>query len=74
MATKKTNTDQQPAAIDELLKNGTLTLTAESRKDIYKMSDDLLKAMPQGTKWTRTIVMFDGIGTFTQTYSLIKNE
>ena len=73
MATKKTETDKQPATIDELLEKGTLTLTAGSREDIYLQGDELLKDMPQGTKWTRTIVMFDGEGIFTQTYSIIKD-
>ena len=77
MSKKTENTEQtkQPDFVKELLEKGSVTLTAESRDDIYQMGDDLLMAIPQGTKWTRGIVEHDVECTvFTQTYSLIKNE
>ena len=47
---------------------------ATSREEIYKQADELLAALPLGTKWTRTIVEHDPwAGTFTQTYSILKD-
>jgi hypothetical protein len=67
--TEKTN----PGA-EELLAQGTTTLSATSREEIYKQADELLAALPLGTKWTRTIVEHDPwAGTFTQTYSILKD-
>ena len=37
---KKTNTDQ-PAYIDELLKNGTTTITAKSRDELAEMVNNI---------------------------------
>ena len=58
--------------VENLLKDGTLTLTATSREEIYKKGETIVAGIPLGTKWTRTIVIHDGQGNFTQTYSLIK--
>ena len=39
---KKTETDnKQPAYLDELLKNGTATLTAKTRDELAAMVDDI---------------------------------
>ena len=65
---------QQPSYIDELLKNGTVTLSAESRDALYEQSATLVGLIPQGTKWTRSIVDHDVECTvFSQTYSIIKD-
>ena len=58
--------------IDELLQNGTLTLSANSREEIYAKSEELVAAIPDGVQWSRSIVFFDGQKTFTQSYSIIK--
>lgn len=74
MSTKKNEQTQQPSPADELLKKGTLTLNADSRASIYAQAEELLKALPLCTKWTRTFVEFDGQGTFSQTYYIFKND
>jgi hypothetical protein len=43
---------------DELLANGTVTLTAKARDDLYKQADGLTNSLPEGTKWTRTMVQY----------------
>lgn len=62
------------ATIDQLLKDGKVTLTADSRENIYKQGDELVAAIPDGTQWTRTIVEFDGKGVFAQTYIILKEK
>ena len=74
MSTKKNEQTQQPSPADELLKKGTLTLNADSRANIYAQAEELLKALPLSTKWTRTAVEFDGQGTVSQTYYINKND
>jgi hypothetical protein len=68
MSKKTTN----KPAVEELLANGQLTLTAASREDIYKEAEALVAAIPAGTKWTRNIVEFCE-GTFKQDYFIIKD-
>ena len=68
---KKEQTNQQKSLIDELLENGTTTLTADSREAIYKDADELVGLIPEDVKWTRSVVEHCN-GTFTQKYSLIK--
>ena len=41
------NNEQQPAYIDELLKNGCVTLTSDSRDGIYKDAEELVRKIPQ---------------------------
>ena len=60
------------SAIEKLLAEGTLTLTAESRADIYEQAEALVAAIPANTKWTRNIVEYNA-GIFTQTYNIIKD-
>lgn len=74
--TKKTmskkSSESGKSAIEKLLAEGTLTLTAESRADIYEKAEALVAAIPAGTKWTRNIVEYNA-GIFTQTYNIIKD-
>ena len=62
------------APVEQLLKDGKVTLTADSRENIYKQSDELVAAIPDGTQWTRTPVEYDGKSTFAQTYIIIKEK
>lgn len=48
----------QTITIEELLEKGNVTLTAKTRQDIYDQSATLVDALPEGTKWTRTIVEY----------------
>lgn len=68
---KKTETSGKPA-IEKLLADGSLTLTANSREEIYEQAEALVAAIPDGTKWTRNIVEHDA-GNFKQTYYIIKD-
>ena len=74
--TKKTmskkSSESGKSAIEKLLAEGTLTLTAESRADIYEQAEALVAAIPANTKWTRNIVEYNA-GIFTQTYNIIKD-
>lgn len=66
---------EQPDFVKELMEKGSVTLTAESRDSLYEKAATMVGLIPQGTKWTRSIVDHDVECTvFTQTYSLIKNE
>lgn len=68
---------KQESAItaDELLKNGTQTLVADSREAIYEKAKQLVGMIPEGVNWTRGIVEHDAECTeFTQTYILIKTD
>ena len=69
---KKTNNTEQTQAqnpqVDELLTKGSVTITANSRNEVYKLSSELIASLPKGTKWDRACVMFDGDKTFTQTF------
>lgn len=67
------HTDGKP--LDVLLREGELTLTANSREDIYAKSKELVDSMPEGTKWTRQAVTFNPeTGIFSQTYTIIKKK
>lgn len=66
------NTEQQPAYIDVLLKNGSVTLTSDSRESIYNDATELVGKIPQDVKWTRGAVEHRE-GIFYQTYDIIKN-
>lgn len=68
---KKTSDSGKPA-IEKLLAEGTMTLTANSREEIYEQAEALVAAIPGDTKWTRTIVEHNA-GIFTQTYFIIKD-
>lgn len=67
---KKTETKGK--AIDKLLADGTLTLTGNSREEIYEQAEALVAAIPDGTKWNRTFVEHNA-GNFKQTYFIIKD-
>ena len=68
---KKTS-DSGKSAIEKLLAEGTMTLTANSREEIYEQAEAIVAAIPGDTKWTRTIVEHNA-GIFKQTYSIIKD-
>jgi hypothetical protein len=57
---------------EKLIADGTLTLTADSREAIYKDGETVVAGLPPGTKWTRSIVCFDGYSVFNQTYQILK--
>lgn len=65
-------TSDSESAIEKLLAEGTMTLTANSREEIYEQAEALVAAIPGDTKWTRTIVEHNA-GIFKQTYSIIKD-
>ena len=69
---KKTSESSGKPAIEKLLAEGELTLTANSREEIYEQAEALVAAIPGDTKWTRTIVEHNA-GIFKQTYSIIKD-
>lgn len=52
------NKTQAESAAEELLKNGSVTLTAKTRQDIYDQSTTLVNSLPEGTKWSRTICTY----------------
>lgn len=58
---------------DQLLKDGTLTLTGESRQAVTEAGVALVADIPLGTTWTRGIIS-EADGVFSQTYSLIKTK
>ena len=59
--------------IETLLEDGEVTITAESREDIYRQADELVAQIPEGVEWTRPAVEYDGeTGIFSQTYYIIK--
>ena len=49
--------DKTPT-VEDLLKNGSVTLTAKSREEIYSQCQTLVDSLPEGTKWTRTICQY----------------
>lgn len=49
--------DKTPTT-EDLLKNGSVTLTAKTRQDIYDQSQTLVDSLPEGTRWTRTICQY----------------
>lgn len=50
--------EEKKPTTDELLKKGSVTLTAKSRQEIYDQSNMLVDSLPKETKWTRTICQF----------------
>jgi hypothetical protein len=69
---KKTSESSGKPAIEKLLAEGKLTLTADSREEIYEQAEALVAAIPGDTKWTRSFVEHNA-GNFTQTYFIIKD-
>ena len=69
---KKTETDnKQPAYLDELLKNGTATLTAKTRDELAAMVDDI----PAEVKYGAGAVGYDmDRGVFTLRIDLTSKE
>ena len=58
-------------ALNELLKEGSTTLMAESRESIYSKSEEFVKAIPAEILWTRDAVI-SAAGIFYQTYRTLK--
>lgn len=67
---KKMSKQQNPE-LDQLLSTGEVTIKATTRDDIYKQAFAILEAMPLGTEWERSAVMFND-GVFNQIYKLKK--
>ena len=58
---------------DELLKNGSVTIKAKTRQEIYEQAEMLVGSLPQGTKWSRTVCQYHPqTFDFEQTISIIK--
>lgn len=58
---------------DDLLKNGSVTIKAKTRQEIYEQAEMLVASLPKGTKWTRTICQYHPqTFDFEQTISIIK--
>ena len=61
------------ALADELLANGTVTLTSKAREDIYKQAESLTASLPKDVKWTRSCVEYHPSDfSYTQTYTILK--
>lgn len=59
--------------LEQLLKDGNITLTGKSRADIYKQAADLLDVLPIDATWDRSIVNYDPTSeTFTQVLTIKK--
>lgn len=59
--------------LEQLLKDGNITLTGKSRADIYKQAADLLDVLPIDATWDRGIVNYDPASeTFTQVLTIKK--
>lgn len=71
MKMSKKKCKQQAPEVEILLSKGEVTIEANTRDDIYKQAFALLKAMPLGTQWERSAVMFDA-GIFKQIYKIKK--
>lgn len=64
--------DKTPT-VEDLLKNGSVTLTAKSREEIYSQCQTLVDSLPEGTKWTRTICQYHpDTFSFEQTVTITK--
>ena len=50
--------DYQKPTTEGLLKNGSVKVEAKTRQEIYDQSDTLVKSLPEGTKWTRTVCQY----------------
>ena len=64
--------DKTPT-VDDLLKKGSVTLTAKTRQEIYDQSDALVDSLPEGTHWTRTMCQYKpDTFNFVQTITITK--
>lgn len=64
--------DNHPTA-DDLLKNGSVTLTSKSREDIYRQSASIVDSLPENVKWTRTLCQYHpDTFSYEQTITIIK--
>lgn len=64
---------KEQTASELLLKNGTVTLTAKTREDLYEQAQSLTDSLPKDTKWTRTMYEFNAESLdYVQTISIIK--
>lgn len=53
--------------VETLMQEGEITLTAESRADIYAQSEEVVAGIPEGTEWIRNAVEYDPeTGVFSQ--------
>lgn len=60
---------------EQLLKEGSVTLTAKTRQGIYDQSATLVDSLPEGTKWTRTICQYrPDTFDFVQTITINKEK
>jgi len=57
--------------LQQLIADGQTVIEGTSREEVYQKAEELVAAIPEGTKWTRSIVEHNQ-GHFSQTYSLIK--
>ena len=68
---KKDETNAKKQPLDELLKKGEITLTADRKQALFEQADALTASIPEGTAWARS--MFEcKDGVFTQHYMIIK--
>lgn len=68
-----TTQQEEATPIDKLLKEGEVTLTANSREAIYAQSKEFVDTIPEGTTWTRPAVEYDpATGLFSQKYNIVK--
>lgn len=61
----------EDALAKSLLKKGSITLQADTRKDLYRQAEALAKLLPDEVQWTRSIVEFKD-GSFFQSYQIVK--
>jgi len=67
--------DNKNFSLDELLKNGSVTLKAKSRQELYDHAQSLTDSLPKETKWTRTIAQFKPeTFEFVQTITIINKK
>lgn len=58
---------------DELVAKGKVTLIAKTRDSIYQQSEGLTLSIPEGTRWTRSIVQYNPEAfEYKQTITIIK--
>lgn len=68
---KDANDEKQPTKLDELLKNGTTTLTANSRDELFAMFNELKASAKDVTLSTGAVGRSD-TGTFILRIDIVK--
>lgn len=67
------NKSQAAKSAEELLKNGSVRLTAKTRQDIYDQASKLVDSLPKGTKLNRGICQYrPSTFDYEQTIKIIK--